>query len=494
MFAGLDREMREQGLPVRMLTRTINGRVYTGWKRDAGASGEDAQQAWGRLDMARATRAPGALPDWTERVLPWLRALDAWIDGLTLDTAPAAEAAGQWNELWHRLREAWYLHFSFLMPCYKPAEQFGKLCAELFPGMGLPEALRLIQARTETLYQVQADLHRLADAARGWPDVLALLSGEPPDAAYRQLGQVAGGREWLEQLGGFLAEHGHLGADADDLSLPTWADEPWRVLPEAARMLGVAESPRQRRERLLAESDAFAAQLRERLDGRPDDRKRFDEALGVTRTVNPLLEDHNYWLDRKIQARMHRVVLQVGRRLVETGVLARPAEAFLLHAAEIAESLERPVDASALVRRRREELARWASLRPPMLLGRRPPEPPAPEQPAAIVDADLLRGTAASCGLARGPVRVIRSTDELGRVRRGDVLVCHDTNPSWVPLFPVIAALVTDQGGPLSHAAVVAREYGVPAVVGLAGATRSLRDGTEVQVDGAAGTVRIVWD
>jgi pyruvate,water dikinase len=108
-------------------------------------------------------------------------------------------------------------------------------------------------------------------------------------------------------------------------------------------------------------------------------------------------------------------------------------------------------------------------------------------------DADgTLRGTGASAGVARGPARVVNGPDDFERVRVGDIIVAPASNPGWVPLFSIAAGFVTDTGGVLSHAAVVAREFGLPAVVGLGDATTRIADGRIVEIDGAAGLVRFV--
>jgi phosphoenolpyruvate synthase/pyruvate phosphate dikinase len=106
-------------------------------------------------------------------------------------------------------------------------------------------------------------------------------------------------------------------------------------------------------------------------------------------------------------------------------------------------------------------------------------------------DGEVLQGTAASSGLATGPARVITGPGDFERLQAGDVLVCATTTPAWTPLFASAAALVTDTGGILSHAAIVAREYGLPAVVGCDIATTAIRDGARVEVDGDAGRVRV---
>ena len=114
----------------------------------------------------------------------------------------------------------------------------------------------------------------------------------------------------------------------------------------------------------------------------------------------------------------------------------------------------------------------------------------APEAPAS--GSGMLSGAGASAGRATGRVRVIRGEDELPRFEAGEILVCPSTHSSWAVVFARAAAVVTDHGGVLSHPAIVAREYGIPAVVGTGSATTQLRDGQIVCVDGAAGRVEIV--
>jgi phosphoenolpyruvate synthase/pyruvate phosphate dikinase len=107
-------------------------------------------------------------------------------------------------------------------------------------------------------------------------------------------------------------------------------------------------------------------------------------------------------------------------------------------------------------------------------------------------EADAVKGIAGSAGVVRGPARLIHSLAEAGKLRRGDVLVAKTTLPPWTPLFATAAAVITDTGGVLSHSAVVAREYHIPAVVGTDYATSTFHDGQWLEVDGNAGTVRVV--
>ena len=163
------------------------------------------------------------------------------------------------------------------------------------------------------------------------------------------------------------------------------------------------------------------------------------------------------------------------------------------------------LDRRRLVAGRLAELAYFRTIAPPPALGTPSPSGAPPDDPvlrmlgrffgappAAAARADVVRGNAGAPGVARGPARVLRSLAEAARLRPGDVLVAPTTAPAWTGLFATAAAIVTDAGGILSHCAVVAREYGIPAVVGTGTATAVIEDGRWLEVDGDAGVVRLL--
>jgi pyruvate,water dikinase len=188
-------------------------------------------------------------------------------------------------------------------------------------------------------------------------------------------------------------------------------------------------------------------------------------------------EDTHYEFTRPLPI-LRRALLEIGGRLVAEGVLDRSEDVFHLRL----EELEAGPDG------RLRELARTRAARRDELAGVRLIDPRAVFPVRDSGDA-LLAGEPASGGRVTGPVRVIRGPEEFGRLRTGDILVCPYTNPSWTPLFQRAAAVVVDTGGVLSHAAIVAREYGIPAIMGSAVGTTVLHDGQVVTVDGDTGRV-----
>ena len=183
--------------------------------------------------------------------------------------------------------------------------------------------------------------------------------------------------------------------------------------------------------------------------------------------------------------------------LVRGGSIAARDDIFHLHIAEVRDALATGADVTALVAQRKVQFEKDRRLRPPRIIGAPPPaDAPAPSSirdlgyRAAQTERDVLRGVAASPGRGRGPVRLVNGPSDFERFQRGDVLVCRATTVSWVPLFTMASAIVVDVGGALSHAALVAREFGIPAVTGTGIALEVLIDGETVEVDGTAGTVR----
>jgi phosphohistidine swiveling domain-containing protein len=239
------------------------------------------------------------------------------------------------------------------------------------------------------------------------------------------------------------------------------------------------------------------ARAREALAADPKLAKKFERLLAEAQRFDLIREEQvrEFTLPWPL---MRGAVLQLGDRLVELGAVRDPDDVFFLSRGEVVEALEIGApDRTTAVEERRAARERQRRLSPPLQLGTIPPmfERMLADYAAAmrdpIDDPHAMVGIPASAGRAVGPVRIVRDVADFDRVETGDILVASMTTPAWTPLFGRVAGVVTDNGGVGAHASIVAREYGVPAVVGLGDATLRLRDGDVVEVDGGAGSVRL---
>jgi pyruvate,water dikinase len=249
-------------------------------------------------------------------------------------------------------------------------------------------------------------------------------------------------------------------------------------------------------QRQAAKRTQFAAEVRARLS--PDEQPAFAALLALALAHNPLTEDHNLYLDQQSDGATRLVCQEFGRRLAAAGILADPSEVEYLTLPELLQwgfGLADPL--RPRITERKMQYAAYARLNPPSHLGQ-PPQPAAWVDrfggPAIALDAEpgAIRGVGASPGLVQGVARIARTVDEALALAPGEVLVCSAIDPRWAPLFALAAALVTDHGGSLAHAAVIAREMRLPAVVGTHRATQQIQTGQLLEVDGLHGIVRLL--
>jgi pyruvate, water dikinase len=271
---------------------------------------------------------------------------------------------------------------------------------------------------------------------------------------------------------------------------------------------------------LHAERDRVVSEYRDLLDS-DEDRAAFDAKLGLSRTVFPYVENHNFYVEHWAHSVLWRKMRDLGGVLRAAGFIADTDDVFMFRRNELADVLWDLYSAWAVgapsrgpaywpkeIERRRtihKALQEWSA---PPALGVPPEVVTEPftvmlwgitsDSVAAWLNAGggseegVLSGFAASPGLVEGPARVISSADEIGQIEDGEILVAPLTAPSWAPVFGKIKATVTDVGGMMSHAAIVCREYGLPAVTGTAFGTKTIRTGQMIRVDGNTGTVTVL--
>jgi phosphohistidine swiveling domain-containing protein len=483
------------GPPVRMRFEAFNGRMYTSTKP---LRAPDEMARYQKEAVARRRRlARHIRRDWDERYRPELDEHYAWMAALEIQSLSRDEAAAAWDELWRRHRRAWVIHMLVTAGSYTVMDELSQTFQELVGGPAA-DAFAITQGLAPTLQGLERDLADLASAAARSPAASEAIARRAPMAELRTADP-----RFARELDAFLDVHGDAGASAEGLGTASWRDDPALLVATIAqRIAQTGEDPDARLLRIRAHADAIVRRAREALADRPADRERFEEVLAAAVSAGPLTEEHNYWLDRRNQANVGRSARRFGERLVREGALDDQESIFLLYVPEVREALREPHDLSELIARRSLQQRSWKRMRSPETIGAPPPSAGLGSGTTMVAlghllykveqddPARTLRGVGASAGIARGQARLVRDLAEFPRFRRGDVLVCQSSNVSWIPLFTIAGAVITEVGGALSHAAVVAREFGVPAVVGTGVAVSTLVDGEMVEVDGSAGVVR----
>ncbi|MFF2243107.1 PEP/pyruvate-binding domain-containing protein [Arthrobacter sp. NPDC058130] len=294
-------------------------------------------------------------------------------------------------------------------------------------------------------------------------------------------------------LRGFLDRYGHRAVAEIDLGMPRWSEKPDHILGMLSNYLHV-EDPEQAPDRQFARAEEHAeARIRtlvERTRARSRLRARLVEfCLRRTRQLSGLRELPKFYIVLAL-AEMHRQLNTIGTELARSGAIAAAEDVYFLEADEVRVGLRGASLQGIVSDRRRLYDVELRRRRIPRLLLSDGTDVEAAVMAKAPASG-ALAGTPASAGTATGTVRVI--LDPVGaHLEPGEILVAPSTDPGWTPLFMTAGALVMEMGGVISHGAVVAREYGIPAVVGVPDATTRLRTGQRVTVDGSAGTVRQV--
>ncbi len=391
------------------------------------------------------------------------------------------------------------LHFLAVFPAGGAFMFFEQVYSQLFGEPVNGEQLALLQGFPNKSIEIGVALWHLAQEARHRPAVVNLLSSVPASAAHAALAQSADGNGFRGAVEEFLDTYGWRGAELD-IASPTWREDPAPVYNLIREYAGREEyDPQEDMKSVVAAREARERHLLERLSGGPVD--MFRQVLAGAQQYLPITEDHNFWIDQQGLSVQRVPVLEAGRRLAAAGRIAAADDVFFLAYDELVDALRGGKGSlHELVERRRREREESRHLKPPLALGT-PPPPEAAEDPMMSKffgglppessDPRVIRGNAASTGIITAEARVIQSLDEADRLKPGEVLVCPSTMPAWTPLFALASAVVTDHGGILSHTAIVAREYGIPAVVGTKSATSLIRDGQQITVDGAAGSIRL---
>lgn len=413
----------------------------------------------------------------------------------------------------------WQFHFEFLNLGYAAYLDFFGFCKEAFPNIPDLAIAKMVAGVEVDLFRPDEELKKLArivvdnglESALEGEDAAAVMAGLEGTPFMDHWNAVKD--PWFNYSAGTGFYHTHkVWIEYPEIPLGFIRNyvEALKAGDDIARPI---EDIRKERERIISEYQALLET--------DEDKEAFAQKLGLAKVVFPYVENHNFYVEHWSHSVLYRKMRQLGDVFVKEGFFDTRDDIFYLKRDEVNEALWDMYSAWAVgtkprgpgywdreISRRKGILDALRSWSPPPALGK-PPE--TITEPFTIMlwgitsesvslwlgadevegDADL-RGFAASPGVAEGPVRIIKSADEIDQLEEGEILVAPITAPSWAPVFSKIGAAVTDIGGMMSHAAIVCREYGLPAVTGTAFGTGNLQTGQRVRVDGSSGTVTIL--
>lgn len=426
-----------------------------------------------------------------------------------------------YNRLLEMGYKGWQYHFEFLNLGYAAYLDFFGFCKEAFPDIPDQSIAKMVAGIEVDLFRPDDELKRLAQIAldQGVADVIT--GSADVDAVLAALGESDGGKKWLAELeiskdpwfnyssGTGFYHHDKVWMDNLDI--------PFGYIRNYIADLQAGKDLRRPLEALRADRERIAGEYAALLSD--EDKEAFMGKLGLARTVFPYIENHNFYIEHWLHSVFWRKMKELSQIFVEAGFWPEVDDIFYLKRDEVPTVI---FDLSTgwatgagdrgskywpreIARRKGivEALRGWT---PPPALG----EPPETiTEPFTIMlwgitsdsvnkwlsggdDDGGLSGFAGSPGTVEGLARVVKSAAEIDDVLPGEILVCPITAPSWAPAFSRIGAAVTDIGGMMSHAAIVCREYGLPAVVGTGFGTQKIKTGDRLKVDGTLGTVTIL--
>ncbi len=418
------------------------------------------------------------------------------------------------------LYKTWQYHFEFLNLGYAAYLDFFGFVKGQFPTIPDQAIAKMVQGVDVDLFRPDDELKKLAKLAVKLGLADALKRGSV-DEALAAVAAKPGGAEWLKawkeaQDPWFNFTSGN-GFYSDDKYWIEHLDIPLGYIRDYALQVQAGKEIDRPTAAVAAERDRITAEYAELLDG--EAKAAFEGKLGLARVVFPYVENHNFYIEHWAMGVFWRKMRTLSHLLHEAGFWPNANDMFYLSRQEVRDALYDygngwGVGAEAMgphywpkeIERRRKIIAALAT-RPPQPALNAPPE--VITEPFTIMlwgitsesvkkwlegaaDSSKLTGMAASPGVVEGIARVIRSADDLGLVQEGEILVTPVTAPSWAPVFGRIKATVTDIGGMMSHAAIVCREYGLPAVTGTGSASSTIRTGQRLRVDGGSGEVTIL--
>jgi rifampicin phosphotransferase len=502
---GFTKAQAEYDCPIMVSAREVNHYYYVAFHPipDEAEIADRMTRYHGKI----ASMVPGVGKTWDEQWKPEVIATNVPLKTADWSQLDDAELVAKLDELTDEMRHQWWIHghINFVL---LSSSAFCDMYDAVMRPDDPTESYQTLHGFPTTSVDASRGLWALSRTVLANPALKQLFETTPPRELPAALDASDEGRAFRQRLDEFLFDYGWRHDAVYDLADVPWREDPSIPLASIVAMtkLDESEDPEVVYQQKVARREELMARVRAKLADEPETLAQFEELYEAARYSFPLTEDHAFYIDQMFISVLRRFCLAVGDRLVAKGVFDRADDVFYLYRDEVVAALEAAegsVDQRALVAGRRATFEQASRTPAPINLGTPPPPPevPDPFMDAVVIrllgfvpaeestDPAMLKGVPGCQGAYTGTARVVRSLEEAGDLEDGEVMVCEMTLPPWVPVFSVAGAIVADTGGVLCHTAIVAREMGLPCVVGTEAGTTAIRTGQTITVDGTKGFV-----
>jgi phosphohistidine swiveling domain-containing protein len=501
------------------VAKEINGYVYTAAVPADAAIHSEATEYQSRYvprvprDPAHAEKigaylgwvlphyAENFLDWWSQRLRPEIERNFEYLDGFDTDNASFLDMAVLLEDAIDIHDRHWKIHWMLNFAQFASTQALNGLLEEEKGEAAAALMGRLQSSVADRNWDSIEDLWKMKEEIKDDDELSRAFEGDTAAAVMEALQASEGGQRFIEErIEPHQQAYGYKAIWSHEFAFRTWVEDP---APMVEAVKGYLATDYDYPSNIASVRDDLEAAKVEALEGVEGDELR--SALERSLSMNPLTPDHHFYIDQGTNARLRLVLMAIARKLVEAGALDDPEDVMYLRYNELRLLMadQSSLDARDLVGDRRDELEEASAKRPPSWVG-------TATQPALDFPYNALwgfpekfhagepsttgevKGLAASPGVVEGPARFVHSLDEFDQVKDGEILVCRMTNPAWVVLFTKISGLVTEAGGAVSHPAVVAREFGIPAVVGTTNAGDRIATGDRIRVNGGTGVVEIL--
>lgn len=500
---GFTKAQAEYDCPIMVTNKEVNHYMYAAF-HPVPDEAEIADRMT-RYHEKLAAMVPRIGRTWEEEWKPTVKAKNEAFKTADYSGLSDAQLVAQLDEFTEHMRYQWWIHghINFVL---LSSSAFCDLYDKVIRPAEPTESYQTLQGFHTRSVDASKGLWALSRVAKSSPVLAELFRTKDPKDALAALDESDDGRAFRRQLDDYLFEFGWRSDAVYDLADIPWREDPSIPLSSVAAFMDMDDNldPEVLYRRSAAQRERLLAELRVKLADDPDTLAKLDELYEAARYSFPLTEDHAFYIDQLGVGVFRRFAVELGKRLATKGTIEKADDVFYLYRDELVDALTgSETDRRAVVATRRASFVRAAEVIPPGALGT-PPEPPETPDPfmdalvyrllgmvppAENQDPNVLRGVAGAPGTYTGTARVVRSLAEAHDLDDGEIMVCEMTLPPWVPLFSIAGAVVTDVGGVLSHSAIVAREFDLPAVVGTQTGSVVIKSGQTITVDGTKGVV-----